>query len=123
MPKRSTVDDPIFLLTSRIARPAGSGPRPHDLPVTAWARLFAVALLRLQRAKPHWASVTAREVDDLLSSWFVFLRDKSLSKPEVNMRLEEALEQLEGQPPWALKARRRTSASPRRRRRKTGSRK
>jgi len=53
----------------------------------------------------------------------VFLRDKSLSKPEVNMRLEEALEQLEGQPPWALKTRRRTTASPRSRRRKTGSRK
>ncbi len=80
MPKRSKVDDPIFLLTSRIARPAGSGPRPHDLPVAAWARLFAVALLRLQRAKPHWASVTAREVDDLLTSWLVFLRDRSLSK-------------------------------------------
>src|SRR5258708_36313889 len=99
MPKRSTVDDPIFLLTSRIARPAGSAPRPHDLPVAASARLFAVALLRLQRAKPHWASVTAPEVDDLLTPWLVFLRERSLSKPEVNMRLEGGLAQLRGQPP------------------------
>src|SRR5258705_13593226 len=121
MPKRSTVDDPIFLLTSRIARPAGSGPRPHDLPVTAWARLFAVALLRLQRAKPHWASVTAREADDLLTSWLVFLGDKLLSKPEVNIGLGEGLEELSGQPPWTVKTRPGTTGPPRTRRPKHDS--
>lgn len=123
MPKRSKADDPTAVLTGRIARPAGSDPLPHDLPVAAWARLFAVALLRLQRAKPRWASVTAQEVEDLLASWLVFLRDKSLSKPELDMRLEEALEQLEGQPPWARRARRRTADLPRGRRPRKGSRK
>lgn len=105
MPKRSKSADPTFLLASRIARPIG-GPLPHDLPVAAWARLFVVALLRMQRAKPHWASITTLEVEDLLASWAVFQQDKSLSKAELDMRLEEALEQLEGQPPWAMKARR-----------------
>jgi hypothetical protein len=123
MSKRSKADDPTSVLTGRIARPVGSGPLPHDLPVAAWARLFAVALLRLQRAKPLWASVTAVEVEDLLASWLVFLRDKSLSKPELDMRLEEALEQLEGQPPWSMKARRRTANLPRGRRHKKGLRK
>jgi hypothetical protein len=123
MPKRSKGDDPTSVLTGRIARPVGSGPLPHDLPVAAWARLFAVALLRLQRAKPLWASVTAVEVEDLLASWLVFLRDKSLSKPELDMRLEEALEQLEGQPPWGMKARRRAAKLPGGRRHKKGARK
>lgn len=117
MPKRPKVDDPTAVLTGRLARPAGSGPLPHDLPVAAWERLFVVALLRLHRAKPRWASVTAVEVEELLASWRVFLQDKSLSKSELDMRLEEGLEQLEGQPPWAMKSRRRTPRSPRGRRR------
>jgi hypothetical protein len=122
MPKRPKVNDPTAILIGRLARPAGSGPLPHDLPVAAWERVCAMALLRLNRAKPGWASVTAVEVEDLLTSWLVFLQDKSLSKPELDMRLEEALEQLEGQPPWAMKARRRTAGSPRGRRHKKGSR-
>jgi hypothetical protein len=122
MPKRSKANDPTAVLTGRIARPVGSGPLPHDLPVAAWARLFAMALLRLQRARPRWASVTAVEVEELLASWLVFVRDESLSKPELDMRLEEALEQLEGQPPWATKARRRPADLPRGRRHKKGSR-
>jgi hypothetical protein len=120
MPKRSKPVDPTFVLASRIARPVG-GPLPHDLPVAAWARLFVVALLRLQRAKPHWASLTASEVENLLASWSVFEQDKSLSKAELDMRLEEALEQLEDQPPLAMKARR-PAESPRGRRPKKGSR-
>jgi hypothetical protein len=64
------------------------------------------------------------EVEDLLASWSVFLRDESLSKPELDMRLEEALEQLEGQRPWAMTAlRRRTADSPRGRRHTKSSRK
>lgn len=113
MTKRPKVDGPTAILTGRLARPAGSGPLPHDLPVAAWERLFAVALLRLHRAKPRWASVTAVEVEELLASWLVFLQDKSLSKSELDMRLEEALEQLEGQAPWAMKVRRRATRSPR----------
>ena len=120
MPKRSKSVDPTFLLASRIARPIG-GPLPHDLPVEAWARLFVVALLRMQRAKPHWASITTLEVENLLAAWAVFEKDQSLSKAELDMRLEEALEQLEGQPPWAMKARR-PAESPRGRRRKKRSR-
>ena len=120
MPKQSKPVDPTFLLASRIARPVG-GPLPHDLPVAAWARLFVLALLRLQRAKPHWASITTLEVESLLASWSVFEHDKSLSKAELDMRLEEALEQLEGQPPWAMKTSR-PAESPRGRRPKKGSR-
>jgi hypothetical protein len=123
MTKRPKVDGPTAILTGRLARPAGSGALPHDLPVAAWERLFAVALLRLHRAKPGWASVTAVEVEELLASWLVFLQDKSLSKSELDMRLEEALEQLEGQRPWAMKTRRRTPGSPRGRRHKKGSQK
>jgi hypothetical protein len=123
MTKRPKVDGPTAILTRRLARPAGSGPLPHDLPVAAWERLFAVALLRLHRAKPRWASVTAAEVEELLASWLVFLQDKSLSKSELDMRLEEALEQLEGQAPWAMKARRRATRSSRGRRRTKASRK
>jgi hypothetical protein len=123
MTKRPKVDGPTAILTGRLARPAGSGPLPRDLPVAAWERLFAVALLRLHRAKPHWASVTAVEVEQLLASWLVFLQDKSLSKSELDMRLEEALEQLEGQAPWAMKARRRVTRSPRGRRSTKASRK
>ena len=123
MTKRRKVDDPTAVLIGRLARPAGSDALPHDLPVAAWERLFAVALLRLHRAKPRWASVTAVEVEELLASWLVFLQDKTLSKPELGMRLEEALEQLEGQPPWALKPRRRATRSPRSRRSTKASRK
>lgn len=120
--KRPKANDPISVVISRIARPGGSGAIPHDFPAAAWARLFAVTLLRLQRAKPRWASITAVQVEDLLTSWLVFVQDKSLSKPERDMRLEEALEQLEWQPPWGTKARRHTANSPRGRRHKTGSR-
>lgn len=123
MPKRSKADDPTFHVISRIPRPIGSGPLPHDLPAAAWARLFAVALLRLQRAKARWASVTAVQVDNLLAAWLVFVRDPSLSQPELDMRLEEALEHLEAHPPWGMKARARTAALPPGRRHKKGSRK
>jgi hypothetical protein len=122
MAKRSKAD-PTFLLTSRIPRPIGSGPLPHDLPAAAWARLFAVALLRLQRAKPRWASVTAVQIDNLLASWLVFVRDQSLSRPELDLRLEEVLEHLEAHPPWRMKARGRPADAPRGRRHKKGSRK
>ena len=122
MTKRFKANDPTSVVISRIARPGGSGPVPHDFPAAAWARLFAVTLLRLQRAKPRWASITAVQVEDLLTSWFVFVQDKSLSKPERDMRLEEALEQLEWQPPWGTKARRHTANSPLGRRHKKGAR-
>lgn len=123
MPKRSKPDDPALLLTSRIPRPIGSGLLPHDLPAAAWARLFAVTLLRLRRARPRWASVTAVQVDTLLASWLVFARDRSLSRPELDLRLEEVLEHLEAHPPWGMKARGRAAETPRGRRRKRGSRK
>jgi hypothetical protein len=123
MPKRPKAEDPTFLLTSRIPRPIGSGPLPRDLPAAAWARLFAVALSRLHRARPGWASVTAVQVDNLLASWLVFVQDRSLSPPELDLRLEEVLEHLEAHPPWAMKARGRTADSPRGRRHKKGSRK
>ena len=118
MPKRSKAD-PTYLLTRRIPRPIGSGSLPHDLPGEAWARLFSVVLLRLQRAKPQWASVTARQVENLLAAWLVFVRDPALSKAELDMRLEEVLEHLEAHPPWDVKARPRSIG----RRRKKGSRK
>ena len=120
MPKRA---DPTFLLTKRIPRPIGSAPLPHDLPAEAWARLFSVALLRLQRAKPQWASITTEQVNNLLASWLVFVHDPLLSRPELDLRLEEVLEHLEAHPPWGMKTRVRTSAAPRPRRHKKGSRK
>jgi hypothetical protein len=123
MSKHSKADDPTFLLISRIPRPIGSSPLPHDLPAGAWARLFATALLRLQRAKPRWASATAVQVDNLLASWLVFNRDPSLSRPELDLRLEEVLEHLEAHPPWGVKARGRTRALRPARRRQKGSRK
>lgn len=123
MSKRSKANDPTRLTISRIARPIGSGPPPHDLPAAAWARLFDAVLLRLQRAKPGWASITAVQVDNLLASWLVFVQDRSLSRPELDMRLEEALEHLEAHPPWAVKPARRTAGVSPRRRRKKDSRK
>ena len=123
MPKQSKADDPTFRLISRIPRPIGSSPLPHDLPAEAWARLFAAALLRLQRAKPGWASATAVQVDNLLASWLIFSRDPSLSRSELDLRLEEVLEHLEAHPPWGVKARRRTRASRPARRNQKGSRK
>jgi hypothetical protein len=110
MPKGPSADDPISVVTRRIPRPIGSGAHP-DLPAGAWARLFAVALSRLQRAKPRWASVTAVEVEDLLASWMVFLQDKTLSRAERDLRLEEALEHLERHPPWGAKRTRRAPRS------------
>jgi hypothetical protein len=123
MPKQSKADDPTFRLIGRIPRPIGSSPRPHDLPAEAWARLFAAALMRLQRAKPRWASATAVQVDNLLASWLVFNRDPSLSRPELDLRLEEVLEHLEAHPPWGVKARGGTRALRPARRRQKGSRK
>jgi len=119
MPKRSQADDPTFLVTSGIPRPVGSGPLPYGLPAAAWARLFAVALLRLQRAKPQWASVTAAQVNALQASWLVFVQDPSLSHSELDLRLEEVLEHLEAHPPWSTRAR----ARPTGRRHAKGSRK
>ena len=118
MPKRSKAN-PTLLLTRRIPRPIGSGSLPHDLPGEAWARLFSVVLLRLQRAKPQWASLTTEQVDNLLASWLVFVQDVSLSKSELEMRLEETLEHLEAHPPWGIKPRARPAA----RRHKKASRK
>lgn len=111
MAKPSKTGDPTVRLTSRIPRPIGSGPLPQDLPAAAWARLFAVALLRLQRARPAWASVTATQVDNLLASWLVFVQDRSLSPAELDMRLEEVLEHLEAHPPWGMKTRGRPADS------------
>ena len=123
MPRQLNADDPTSSLISRISGPIGSRSLPHDLPAKAWARLLAVVLLRLQRAKPPWASVTAEQVDKLLASWLVFVQDPLLSRPKLDMRLEEALEQLEAQPPNGMKARRRLADLPRGRRHKKGSRK
>ena len=123
MPKRPKTHDPVSALTGRIPRPIGSGPLPHDLPADGWARLFVVALLRLQRAQPRWASATAAQVDDLLASWLVFARDPSLSKAELDMRLEEVLEHLEAHPPWGKETRARAARKLRPRGPKKGSRK
>jgi len=123
MPKQSKAGDPTFLLISRIPRPIGSSPLPHDLPAEAWARLFAAALLRLQRARPRWASATAVQIDNLLASWLIFNRDPSLSRPELDLRLEEVLEHLEAHPPWGVKVRGHTRALRPARRRQKGSRK
>jgi hypothetical protein len=123
MPKQSRAADPTVLLISRIPRPIGSSPLPHDLPAEAWARLFAAALLRLQRAMPGWASATAVQVDNLLASWLVFSRDPSLSQSELDLRLEEVLEHLEAHPPWGVKARGRSRALRPGRRHQKGSRK
>ena len=90
--------DPVTTVTRRIGRPVGEGSAPHDLPAEAWARLLALALARLERARPEWASVTAAQVDALIAAWRVFAQDRSLSAPERDLRLEEALEQIEGQP-------------------------
>lgn len=121
MPKSSKAGDPTVRLTDRIPRPIGSGPLPQDLPAAAWARLFAVALVRLQRARPAWASVTATQVDNLLASWLVFVQDRSLSPAELDMRLEEVLEHLEAHPPWGMKTRGRPADSRRAPRRKKRS--
>lgn len=118
MVKRAKAD-PTSLLASRIPRPIGSAPLPHHLPAGAWARLFSVALMRLQRAKPQWASITTEQVNNLLASWLVFAQDPLLSGPELDLRLEEVLEHLEAHPPWGIKRR----TGPTRRRHKKGSRK
>jgi len=123
MPKRPRTDDPATALTGRIPRPVGSAPLPDDLPADGWARLFAVALVRLQRARPQWASATAAQVENLLASWVVFARDASLSKEELDLRLEEVLEDLEAHPPWGQKARARAARGRRGRGSKKGSRK
>jgi hypothetical protein len=111
--------DPVTTVTRRIGRPVGEGSAPHDLPAEAWARLLALALARLGRARPEWASVTAAQVDALIAAWRVFAQDRSLSAPERDLRLEEALEQIEGQP-WEKSSTRR--ASPARRSTKTKTR-
>lgn len=92
--------DPVTAVTERIGRPVGEGSAPRDLPADAWARLLAVALARLGRARPRWATITAGQVDTLIAAWRVFAQDRSLSVAERDLRLEEALEQIEGQPPW-----------------------
>jgi hypothetical protein len=102
--KRSKGADPISRVSSLAERPIGSEPLPHDLPARAWARLFAVTLSRLRRAEPRWASLTAAQVEKLRASWLVFLRDRSLSQEELDLRLEEALEHLEAHPPWGTLA-------------------
>lgn len=90
----------VTAVTGRIGRPVGEGSAPQDLPADAWARLLAMALARLARARPRWATITAGQVDTLIAAWRVFAQDGSLSPAERDLRLEEALEQIEGQPPW-----------------------
>jgi hypothetical protein len=92
--------DKVSAVTERIGRPVGEGSAPGDLPADAWARLFAIALARLGRARPRWATTTAGQVASLIEAWRVFARDHSLSAAERDLRLEEALEQIEGEPPW-----------------------
>jgi hypothetical protein len=92
--------DPLTAVTERIGRPVGEGSAPQDLPAEAWARLLAVALARLGRARPRWATITAGQVGTLITAWRVFARDRSLSGAERDLRLEEALEQIEAEPPW-----------------------
>ena len=105
--------DPVAAMTRRIGRPVGEGAAAQDLPAEAWARLLAVALARLGRARPAWAAVTASQVDTLIAAWRVFARDATLSAAERDLRLEEALEQIEAEPPWATGTTRR-AARPRR---------
>jgi hypothetical protein len=114
--------DPVSAVTERIGRPVGEGSAPEDLPAEAWARLLAVALARLGRARPRWATMTAGQVDSLIEAWRVFARDRSLSPAERDLRLEEALEQIEGEPPWTPEPAPRRRASPARRPRKTRAR-
>jgi hypothetical protein len=92
--------DRVVGVTRRIGRPVGEGSATQDLPAVAWARLLAVTLAGLWRARPEWASITAGQVDMLIAAWRVFAQDRSLSPAERDLRLEEALEQIEGQPPW-----------------------
>jgi hypothetical protein len=101
--------DPVGAVTRRIGRPVGEGAGAHELPADAWARLLALALARLGRARPQWATVTAHQVDTLIAAWRVFARDASLSAAERDLRLEEALEQIEDQPPWEAGSARRAS--------------
>lgn len=109
---------------ARVARDGLNGEITRDFTKGATGpRLLAVVLLRLQRAKPPWASVTGVQIDKLLASWLVFVQDPLLSRPELDMRLEEALEQLEAQSPCGMKARRRPADLPRGRRHKKSSRK
>lgn len=92
--------NPVSARAGRIGRLVGEGSAPQDLPADAWARLLSMALARLARARPRWATVTAGQVDTLIAAWRVFAQDRSLSPAERDLRLEEALEQIEGQPPW-----------------------
>lgn len=119
MSKR-TSRDRVVGVTRRIGRPVGEGSATQDLPADAWARLLAVTLARLGRARPEWASITAGQVDMLIAAWRVFAQDRSLSAAERDLRLEEALEQIESAPPWAEGTTRR--ASPGRRAMKTRAR-
>ncbi len=98
---RRTSPDPVTKVADRIGHTVGQGSAPQDLPAEAWARLLAVALSRLRRARPRWASRTASQVDALIAAWRVFSRDRSLSPAERDLRLEEGLEQIENDPPWA----------------------
>lgn len=92
--------DRVVGVTRRIGRPVGEGSATQDLPAVAWARLLAVTLAGLGRARPEWASITAGQVDMLIAAWRVFAQDRSLSAAERDLRLEEALEQIESESPW-----------------------
>jgi hypothetical protein len=110
MAKRARRDS-VAAVTRRIGRPVGEGSALQDLPADAWARLLAMTLARLGRARPEWAAVTAGQVDTLIAAWRVFARDRSLSPAERDLRLEEALEQVEGQPPGEKTAAPRAAAA------------
>ena len=90
--------DRVVGVTRRIGRPVGEGSATQDLPADAWARLLAVTLAG--PGAPEWASITAGQVDMLIAAWRVFAQDRSLSAAERDLRLEEALEQIESESPW-----------------------
>jgi hypothetical protein len=103
MAKRSKADDLASLVADRIP-PIGALPLPYDEPAAAWARLFVITLARLKKAKPGWASITAVQVENFLTTWLFLVQDRTLSKPELDLRIEKALCHLAAHPPWKMKA-------------------
>jgi hypothetical protein len=103
MPRRSKSQDLTFLVSDEVPR-IGSLPDRLDLPAAVWARLFSVTLARLKKAKPGWATITAVQVHNLLTTWLFLAQDRSLSQPELDRKLAGATIYLEAHPPWRMKA-------------------
>lgn len=55
------------------------------LPLRAWARFFALAVDRLEKAKPGWAAFTVREFLDFELSWKMTAQDRGPLEQEAWM--------------------------------------